>query len=100
MEKTGQRYCRKCLIRDTDQAEYFNNMYDYIRRMPEETKASPQEYERRLAVCRSCSRLQSGMCRICGCFVEMRAAVKVQICPDTPDRWQSAPEQTGETQVR
>ncbi|MCI6019094.1 MAG: DUF6171 family protein [Clostridiales bacterium] len=27
------------------------------------------------------------MCRICGCFVEMRAAIKVKSCPDVVPKW-------------
>lgn len=83
----GQRYCRKCLLREMDQAEYFKNMYDYIARLPEDDKVSDEEYERRLAICKDCDRLLQGMCRLCGCYVEMRAAMKVRSCPDIPDKW-------------
>ncbi|MDY3745248.1 MAG: DUF6171 family protein [Lachnospiraceae bacterium] len=37
--------------------------------------------------CRQCDRLLNGMCRICGCFVEMRAAIKVKSCPDVVPKW-------------
>lgn len=81
------RYCKRCLIRETDQAEYYKNMYEYIRLLPEEDKVLSEEYERRLMICKSCDRLFQGMCRLCGCFVEMRAAMKIRGCPDIPDRW-------------
>jgi hypothetical protein len=37
-------------------------------------KAAPEEYRRRLAICRLCGELANGMCRQCGCYVEARAA--------------------------
>lgn len=83
----GQKHCRKCLLRDMDWTEYFRNMREYIRSLPAEDKVSDEEYERRLAACRTCEWLLEGMCRICGCYVEMRAAMKVRSCPQTPDHW-------------
>ncbi|XCP86906.1 DUF6171 family protein [Roseburia hominis] len=85
----GQRYCRKCLLREMDEAEYFKNMYDYIARLPHEDKVSDEEYERRLSICKGCDYLLQGMCRLCGCYVEMRAVMKVRGCPDIPDRWKA-----------
>ncbi len=95
MEEKHQRYCRQCLIRETNQAAYFQNMYEYIRLLPEEDKTPPQEYEKRLAACKSCSKLLNGMCRICGCFVEMRAAIRIRGCPGIPDRWGHSSESGG-----
>ena len=34
-----------------------------------------------------CDNLINGMCKICGCFVEMRAAVKKNYCPDIEKYW-------------
>lgn len=87
MEDARQLICRKCLIRDMPQAEFFKNMYSYIANIPEEDRAPGEEYERRLSECRQCGNLLNGMCRICGCFVEMRAAVAVRHCPGTDKRW-------------
>ena len=86
MEK--RRYCKKCLLRDMDWSDYFQNMYDYIKNIPAKDKVPDEEYERRLSICRECEWLLEGMCRVCGCYVEMRAAMKVRGCPQTPDRWQ------------
>ncbi|MEE1190836.1 MAG: DUF6171 family protein [Blautia sp.] len=46
-----------------------------------------EQYEQRLLMCRQCEHLLSGMCRKCGCYVEMRAAMKIRHCPDVPARW-------------
>ncbi|WP_297777631.1 DUF6171 family protein [Blautia sp.] len=86
MEK-NTRVCKKCLLRDMGEAEAFENMYQYIANLSPEDKVSDEEYERRLMVCRQCSHLLSGMCGKCGCYVEMRAAMKVRHCPDVPGKW-------------
>lgn len=87
MKENAQRICRKCLLREMQEGEYFKNMYDYIARLPEEDKAAKETYEERLRVCKNCENLWNGMCRICGCYVEMRAAMKARACPDTTERW-------------
>ncbi|HJA68066.1 MAG TPA: hypothetical protein H9955_17455 [Candidatus Mediterraneibacter cottocaccae] len=79
--------CRKCLLRDMPEKEFYENMYLYIRNLPEDEKTERTEYENRLAKCRQCSSLLNGMCRECGCFVEMRAAVRVRHCPLPRKRW-------------
>lgn len=77
-----RRVCRRCLTRDmADKASYFQNMYDYIEHLDETIKANQPLYERRLMVCKSCDLLNDGLCRACGCYVEMRAALKKNSCP-------------------
>ncbi len=66
---------------------YFQNLYDYIEGLDEDIKASETEYERRLEICKSCDNLLNGMCRICGCFVELRAVIDKNYCPNTEKRW-------------
>ena len=77
-----QRYCKKCLLRDMPEGEYFKNLYDYIAGLPKEDKVRRSA---RLYV----KNLLSGMCRLCGCYVEMRAAMKVRACPRVPALWQA-----------
>ena len=36
----------------------------------------------RLDICRGCPKLNAGTCAACGCFVEIRAALKRSTCPD------------------
>lgn len=77
-----RRRCKRCLTRDmTDKASYFQNMYDYINHLDETIKTNQPLYERRLMVCKSCDLLNDGLCRACGCYVEMRAALKKNNCP-------------------
>lgn len=87
MRNEALRVCRKCLIREENQAEYFSRLDQYIAGLDEDDRVSQEEYERRLLLCGNCPRLMNGMCRLCGCFVELRAALKVRKCPDIPGRW-------------
>lgn len=72
--------CRRCLLNELD-GEYFKSIYQYIANLPEEEKAGPQSYRRRLDLCRGCADLQNGLCAQCGCFVEVRAAKRHMGCP-------------------
>lgn len=82
-----QRVCKKCLLREMQEGEYFKNMYEYIAQLDPEIKADKELYEKRLAACKACRNLMNGMCRVCGCFVEMRAAVKKNSCPAAEKFW-------------
>lgn len=74
------KHCRKCLLREMDKEAYMDNLYDYIQRIDEEKKADQPLYEERLSVCKTCDYLENGMCRACGCFVELRAVIKNNAC--------------------
>ena len=45
------RICKKCLLREMDEAGFFQNMYDYIARIPADDKTPEEEYELRLSIC-------------------------------------------------
>lgn len=79
--------CKKCLTRDMPDSSFFQNMYDYIESLDEDIKVSEEEYERRLMICKGCEFLLNGMCRKCGCFVEMRAIIKIKGCPSSKSMW-------------
>ena len=75
------RLCRKCLIRDmAGREDYFRSLREYIANLDKDIRASESLYEQRLAVCGECGLLLEGMCRICGCYVELRAAVGKNNC--------------------
>jgi hypothetical protein len=71
------------------QAAYFQNMYQYIENMDAEIKVNQPLYEKRLMVCKQCDLLADGMCRACGCYVELRAAMKKKSCPY--EKWKAMP---------
>lgn len=77
-----RRVCKRCLTRDlADQEAVFQNLQEYIKNLDRDIRAEDGLYESRLSVCRSCDRLLQGMCRVCGCYVELRAAVAARACP-------------------
>lgn len=78
----SDRTCKRCLTRElADQAKEFQNIRDYIDNLDVDIKASEELYEERLQVCKECDMLLAGMCRKCGCYVELRAAVTKNYCP-------------------
>ena len=68
-----------------DQAEYFKSLREYIYRLDPDIKAASELYEERLSVCKDCNLLLDGMCRTCGCYVELRAVITKNYCPN--HRW-------------
>ncbi len=78
--------CPRCLIREmADQAETYRSLRECIDNLDIDIKAPAPLYEERLGVCRECGLLFQGMCRGCGCYVELRAAVAGNVCPY--DKW-------------
>lgn len=87
MDTIQRKPCRKCLLRDMNREAYFKTMYDYIEQLDEKVKAPGELYEQRLLLCRECDRLTDGMCAVCGCYVELRAAIANNSCPAVHPRW-------------
>ncbi len=82
MEQGELRICRKCLLREAQTGEeYFRSLRQYIDNLDPDVRASQDVYESRLLVCRDCELLFQAMCRSCGCYVELRAALAAQECP-------------------
>jgi hypothetical protein len=78
--KDKKRHCLQCLLREMDKGAYMDNLYSYIKRLDEDIKTDKALYEERLSVCKGCNYLSDGMCGACGCFVELRAAIKNNSC--------------------
>ena len=68
----------KCLPGQNNEETFYEDLSRYIQRMDEDLKVDQQIYEKRLNICSTCDRLMNGMCRLCGCFVELRAVQKVR----------------------
>lgn len=81
------RICRRCLTKEMPSADYFQTMYDYISQLDPDIKTPDDLYAQRLSCCKECDSLLSGMCRLCGCFVEMRAAISQNHCPGIHPKW-------------
>lgn len=81
-EKDNLRYCRRCLTRElADGEETFKSLWEYIENLDSDVRTAEVLYEQRLAVCKECEFLLAGMCRSCGCYVELRAAITKNVCP-------------------
>lgn len=82
LETGGLRSCRRCLLREmTDQEDLFLALRERIENMDPDIRTEKSRYEERLGLCRECEMLMQGMCRKCGCYVELRAAVAKNTCP-------------------
>lgn len=80
-----KKQCIRCLLREMDQDAYIKNIHEYIQNIDEDIKTEEKLYERRLDICKQCDYLHEGMCRACGCFAELRAAVSSNCC--SYDKW-------------
>lgn len=70
--------CPRCLL-EASGADF--DLNEYKERIEPELRASDEEYARRLSVCESCERLNAGLCKACGCYVELRALTAARHCP-------------------
>lgn len=78
--------CKKCLLMDIDKEAYSLKIGRILELTEDNRKAEDSLYRQRLQVCRSCEKLSAtgeeiGTCMACGCFVELRAALKDSRCP-------------------
>lgn len=87
MEPNEKRICKKCLLQDFAPEEYLEHMRIYLMGLDDAAKTDEPLYRDRLIKCEACDNLNEGICRICGCFVEYRAAIKRKTCPDVHPRW-------------
>lgn len=82
MTEPSYRYCKKCLLRDQiDKTNQYETIQAYLEDLDPDTKATEALYEERLEICKECEMLLEAMCRSCGCYVELRAAVAKNYCP-------------------
>ena len=84
-----RRYCRKCETPRTGE-EFFAQLSRIRKNLDEELKVTDAVYEQRLDQCMACESLLEGMCRICGCYVELRASLKKNACPAVHPKWERA----------
>lgn len=80
-------FCRKCLLEEYDPDGALQTVRDILAVLPEEQRVDDSEYRRRLQLCGDCEQLSSGVCGMCGCYVELRAGKRLQHCPHSLRRW-------------
>ena len=86
MSAKTNRPCR-CLLKQAGEEELAQTVREYISTLDPDIKADEELYRSRLDKCKGCKNLFSGMCGKCGCYVEMRAAVKQNRCPSEEKLW-------------
>ncbi len=79
--------CKRCLLQEMNEQAQYQNIFDLIAQLDPELKPDPIVYAQRLSSCQSCEMLYQGICRLCGCFVELRAAKRINKCPAVPMNW-------------
>ncbi|MBR6668105.1 MAG: hypothetical protein IKL25_07065 [Clostridia bacterium] len=82
----GKKPCR-CLLLEAGQADMARTVAEYVAGLDDSVRTPEEEYRARLSLCQDCPELMNGTCRLCGCYVETRAAKKGQQCPMVPARW-------------
>ena len=87
MEQNQRRICKKCFLKDFAPEEYLTNMRAYLAGLEDEIRTEEKTYQSRLSQCEKCDKLAEGICRVCGCFVEYRAAIRLKTCPDIHPKW-------------
>ena len=81
------RDCKKCLPAGLSDTEYNKSVSGYIANISEELKTPEETYAYRLDHCKRCKYIINGLCRLCGCFVEIRAASVKSYCPNKIAFW-------------
>ena len=78
--------CKRCLLHEAAEEDTLRSIRERIDKLSEKEKTPDELYEKRLAECKNCDNLISGVCMKCGCYVEFRAAFKKNNCPNVKDR--------------
>ena len=75
------KICTRCLLKDFSREKYEAIVTNGLSSLPKEDLTDNEETARRLDLCTRCEKLNQGTCLACGCFVELRAALKKGRCP-------------------
>ncbi|MBR0365334.1 MAG: hypothetical protein IJH94_00855 [Clostridia bacterium] len=74
--------CKRCGLKTVLSDEDIEKMKSEVRTMRGLRLIPDDEYERRLAVCYGCEKLEYGStCTLCGCVVQVRAMLADGRCP-------------------
>lgn len=88
MELDGKTYCKRCTAFGNNQEEILSTLNQYILSLDQTIKVDEKTYQKRLAVCETCTKLIGGLCSHCGCYVMVRGIKTNQRCPHpSQDYW-------------
>ncbi|MBO6090268.1 MAG: hypothetical protein J6P37_08170 [Lachnospiraceae bacterium] len=77
-----KKICKRCLISEMGEEAYREMIKKHTDIIKDEDKSDEATYKARLNVCKECEKLNAGTCASCGCYVEIRAALKRNACPN------------------
>jgi hypothetical protein len=86
-KENSQPHCVRCLLLEQSQGEILEKIRQLVALMPEKEKSSEELYRSRLEICQKCDDLLDGMCKKCGCYVQLRAAKCSNKCPSEMHLW-------------
>lgn len=75
------KICTRCLLKDFSKEKYEAIVINGLSSLSPEDIASEKCVDERLQICSQCEKLNQGTCLACGCFVEIRSALKSGKCP-------------------
>lgn len=78
--------CKKCLLLEAGERVTYDEIIAYLNTINDSEKVDDKAFNMRIAFCKECDQLISGMCRKCGCYIEIRARLKNTNCPNYDDR--------------
>lgn len=80
--------CKKCLLLEAGEKVTYDEIMAYISTIDKSEMVDDDTYKKRISHCTECEQLISGMCRKCGCYVEVRARMRGTRCPNYDDiKW-------------
>jgi hypothetical protein len=82
-----QPVCKRCLLAEYDPAGVRETVQRSIAQITPEERTEDAAYQMRLARCKRCDALLEGLCGICGCYVELRAARAAKHYPHPDAKW-------------
>ena len=77
----NQPFCPRCPHPTADQ-DIREVIASVLAALPPEQRTEEEEYRLRLEGCETCPGQNQGICRYCGCYVEVRAAKNFMTCPN------------------
>ncbi|MGN0532591.1 MAG: DUF6171 family protein [Eubacterium sp.] len=80
--------CKRCLLLEAGDKVTHGDIMLQLSLVDKGNRADTQLYNHRLNLCQSCDQLLSGICRKCGCYVEYRAGILNNHCPNADNtKW-------------
>ena len=73
--------CTRCLLKDYSKEVYEKLIVEGLKALPSEDLTTEDVTAARLSICKGCEKINQGTCLACGCYVEIRAALKAGKCP-------------------